>query len=46
MLHKVEESLTLAKKFGIKTTIINGNTKGNLRKAILGKKTLSTKIES
>ena len=38
MLHKVEESLLIAKELGIKTLIINGMVKGNLEKAILGKK--------
>lgn len=37
MLHKVEESLEIAKKLGIRTVIINGSIKGNLQKAILGK---------
>ncbi len=36
MLHKVEESLSLAKKTGIKTQIVNGNKRGLLKKAILG----------
>jgi isopentenyl phosphate kinase len=44
MLHKVEESLVLAKKFGIKTTIVNGSEKGELTGAILGKKANSTVI--
>jgi len=46
MLHKVEESLKLAKKTGIETLIINGKTPGNLRKAILGSKCVATKISS
>ena len=44
MLHKVRESLALAKKYRIPTVIINGNKKGNLIKAILGKKVISTRI--
>jgi isopentenyl phosphate kinase len=41
MLHKAEESLVLAKK-GVETNIVNGNRVGELKKAILGKKTLGT----
>lgn len=44
MLHKVEESLELAKKYNVETLIINGNVEGNLKKAILGKKVTSTFI--
>jgi len=44
MLHKVEEALSLAKKLKIQITIINGNIKGNLKKAILAKKITSTLI--
>jgi isopentenyl phosphate kinase len=36
MLHKVEESLKLAKETGIETLIINGTRAGELTKAILG----------
>lgn len=43
MLHKVEESLMLAKE-AIKTNIINGNQADELKKAILGKKTKGTII--
>ncbi len=43
MLHKVGESLSLAKK-GIETNIINGTKPNELRKAILGNKTLGTLI--
>jgi isopentenyl phosphate kinase len=46
MIHKVGESLNLAKKLNIKTSIINGNKKGTLLKAILGKKVISTVIGS
>lgn len=46
MLHKVEESLKLFKKTGIETTIINGNVPGNLRKAILNRKVVSTTIKA
>jgi isopentenyl phosphate kinase len=44
MLHKVEEALKLVKETGIKTLIINGKTKGSLKNAILGKKTVGTQI--
>jgi isopentenyl phosphate kinase len=37
MLHKVEESLSLAKKFKIESLILSGNKAGNLKKSILGK---------
>lgn len=43
MLHKVEESLNLAKK-NISTVVINGKGKGNLMKAIVGKGVVSTKV--
>jgi isopentenyl phosphate kinase len=46
MLHKVDECLQLAKKFGISTLIINGKNEGELKRAILGGKTTSTKITS
>lgn len=45
MLHKVEEALILAKKYGIETEIVNGNMDGNLKKSILEKKVLGTKIK-
>ena len=44
MMHKVEESLKLAKETGFKTEIINGNKKGNLIFALLGKTVLGTRI--
>jgi len=44
MIHKVEESLVLAKK-GINSLIINGQVDGNLSKAILGKPVIATRIE-
>ncbi len=44
MLHKVEESLKLAKETGIETTIVNGNKKGNLLRAVLGESVRSTII--
>lgn len=44
MLHKIEESLNLAKKANRPTLIINGNKKGNLFKVILGKGVNSTVI--
>lgn len=40
MLHKVEESLSLAQKTGIQTAILNGTKKGNLKNAITGKDNL------
>ena len=45
MLHKVEEALTLAKKYRIETIIINGGKIGNLKKAILGKTLKETLIK-
>lgn len=44
MLHKVEEALILAKRYKTRTTIINGERRGNLKKAILGKETTSTLV--
>lgn len=44
MLHKVEEALSLAKKYKIETIIINGSKKGNLTSALLGKKAVGTRI--
>ena len=46
MIHKVEESLKLAKETKIPTILINGNKAGNLQGAILGKSTNSTLIKS
>ena len=46
MLHKVEESLKIAKSQGIKTWIINGNKVGNLKKAILGELSIKTTVIS
>jgi len=43
MLHKVEESLRMAKR-GIKTWIINGCQKGSLYKAIISRSNLGTLI--
>lgn len=37
MLHKVKESLKVAKKWGVETVIVNGGIPGKLRRAILGK---------
>jgi isopentenyl phosphate kinase len=37
MLHKVEESLKIAKGLGIETMIVNGTKKGNLYNAVLNK---------
>lgn len=44
MLHKVEESLKAADKFGCEVVIINGKTPGNLKKAIAGEKIAGTRI--
>jgi len=44
MLHKVEECLAAVKK-GINSLIINGNIKGNLKKAIFGQKVKGTWIK-
>lgn len=44
MIHKVEEALNLVKKSKIETQIINGNTPGNLTKALLNQKVIGTKI--
>ena len=44
MIHKVEESLKLAKETKIPTVLINGDKKGNLLKAILGNDVAGTKI--
>lgn len=44
MLHKVEQSLDLAKK-NIPNIIINGSKKGNLFKTIIDEKILGTKIK-
>ncbi len=46
MLHKVEESLEIARQLGIKTLIINGTIKRNLQKAILGKVVRGTVISN
>lgn len=45
MIHKVEESLRLAKETKTQTLLINGNKAGNLQKAISGKETNSTVIK-
>lgn len=44
MLHKVKESLKVAGKYGIETTIINGNKKNNLKKAISNVDSKGTRI--
>jgi len=46
MIHKVEESLKLAKKYGFEVKIINGNKKDNLKKVLGGKAVKATKIVS
>lgn len=45
MLHKVQESLEMAQKYKVDTVIFNGRVRGNLKKAVLGRKIVSTKIE-
>lgn len=45
MLHKVEESLAILKKYDISTLIINGAKPGNLEKAIRNREVLGTKIQ-
>lgn len=44
MLHKVEESLKLAKDLEIRTLIVNGTRDGELEKSILGEKTEGTLV--
>ncbi len=44
MLHKVEQALSLAKKYDISTSIVNGNEKNSLKNAVMGKKTTGTRI--
>lgn len=44
MLHKVEESLELVKKLDTQVCILSGLSRGNLKKAILGKKVIGTVI--
>ena len=44
MIHKVEESLELAKETGISTLLINGNRGKGLFKTILGRTCVQTKI--
>jgi isopentenyl phosphate kinase len=44
MIHKVEESLKLARETKIVTLVINGVKKGNLTSALLGKNVLGTRI--
>jgi isopentenyl phosphate kinase len=46
MLHKVEESLKLAQSFNIRTMIINGMTRGSLRRACTGDNFEGTLISS
>lgn len=45
MIHKVEESVKLAKETKIQTILISGNKAGNLQKAVLEKKIKSTLIK-
>lgn len=45
MLHKVEESINLAKITSINTFIINGQKKNNLTRAIIGEKMVGTLVK-
>lgn len=44
MLHKVEESLEIAKKYGIETWIVSGKVAERVRDAVSGKKVVGTVI--
>ena len=44
MTHKVEESIKLAKRFGLEVRIIDGNIRGNLMNNLMGKKVKGTRI--
>lgn len=44
MLHKVQESLEIARKYKIKTWIISGNIEGRLRELLEGKMVLGTVV--
>jgi isopentenyl phosphate kinase len=44
MMHKVEESLVIAEKYGIKTLIINGGIAGRLKEAIRQKTVTGTLV--
>jgi len=44
MMHKVSEALEIAEKLSIETQIINATKKDELKRSILGKKTLATRI--
>jgi len=44
MLHKVEEALNLASKEGVETVIINGETLGQLKNLLLGKRVIGTVV--
>jgi len=46
MLHKVKESLQIARKYKTEILIVNGRVSGIVRKAILGKKVLGTLIKT
>jgi isopentenyl phosphate kinase len=46
MLHKVKESLELVKKLDTQVYILSGLGKGNLKKAIMGQKVVSTTIKN
>src|SRR3989304_4677383 len=46
MLHKVSESLKIANKYGMQTTILNGTEHGNLLDSILDKRVVSTLVGS
>lgn len=46
MIHKVKESLEIARRYKTKVLIISGKKKGNLKKAILGKPAGGTLVSS
>lgn len=46
MLHKVEESLKLAKDLGVETLIISGKVKNRLSQALRGIKVIGTRIKT
>jgi isopentenyl phosphate kinase len=44
MLHKVEESMEIATKYGVKTQIISGKVKGRLLKVLKNEDAMGTVI--
>lgn len=45
MLHKIEESLKIAKKYNIKTLIFNGYKDSNLLRYFMGEKVVGTIVK-